>query len=347
MSAIVGLLLLLCVARIARRRPRRAWLWVIALTVAELSMVATTFAVPVVLALMLAAVIDSFLVARATPARAPWLEAGIPVAVLVTAGSVMQIAVLEAFKSPSSSMVPTLEIGDHVMADKLSLRWRPPGRGEIVVFKHPCNPNKDFLKRVVAIAGDTVEVRCSQLYVNGQAVPSAEQPGECAYWDHREEDDSGWKKEDSASCYREELGGHRYGTIHEADRPERDRRRAAAGDAAAYEPAFHDFPPVPEGDAGDEVPFRCNNGDARTPEQQARSRGTFAASTPAGTCGPRYHYVVPTGHVFVLGDNRQNSADSRTWGPVPIENVKGRITGIWWSSAEPTGIRWDRLGSID
>lgn len=55
--------------------------------------------------------------------------------------------------------------------------------------------------------------------------------------------------------------------------------------------------------------------------------------------------VVPPNTVFVIGDNRDNSSDSRVWGPVPLANIKGTVTFIWWSSAE-RGVRWDRVDAL-
>ena len=60
------------------------------------------------------------------------------------------------------------------------------------------------------------------------------------------------------------------------------------------------------------------------------------------------HYVVPEGHVFVMGDNRENSSDSRQWGSVPLENIKGEALFIWWSSKpqHAGGVQWRRIGKV-
>ncbi len=85
--------------------------------------------------------------------------------------------VIEAFKFPTASMEPTLLIGDHLLVDRSS-KARIPKRGDIVVFEYPKDPEKNFLKRVVAIGGDRVEMRDAILYVNGDAVsePYLKQP---------------------------------------------------------------------------------------------------------------------------------------------------------------------------
>src|SRR6185503_16013706 len=97
---------------------------------------------------------------------------------------------------------PTLEIGDHLFVNKFIygiripytnvkfLQLRGPHRGEVIVFQYPCDPDRDYIKRVIALAGDTVEVRCNVVYVNGQPIPSKVIEGHrCEYNDHDETTD--------------------------------------------------------------------------------------------------------------------------------------------------------------
>src|SRR4051794_41028676 len=140
--------------------------------------------------------------------------------------------VVEAFKIPSSSMYPTVEIGDHIFVNKfiygVRIPWtstklfeRSPERGEVIVFIYPCAPERDFIKRVIALGGDTVEVRCNVVYVNGKAVPNRLVEGEtCTYKDHDEETDKWYAKK--CSRYRETVDGHAHDTFHDVDRPARD-----------------------------------------------------------------------------------------------------------------------------
>jgi len=182
---------------------------------------------------------------------------------------------MEAFKIPSGAMLPTIAVGDHIMVAK----WRKqPARGDLVVFIYPVDPSKDFIKRVVALAGDQIEVRGGTLYVNG--APATDGAGEpCGLWDYDELRDT-WAQK-PAVCVPEKLD---------------DRRWVVA--QSPRDPAARDLPPTD----------------------------------------------VPPGHVFVLGDNRHNSQDSRFWGPLPIENIKGKPIFIWWSAGEPEGTRWSRIG---
>ena len=251
--------------------------------------------------------------------------------------------VIEAFKIPSSSMYPTLEIGDHIFVNKfiygVRIPWTTtklvdlggPSRGDVIVFMQPCTPDRDYIKRVVALAGDTVEVRCSVVWVNGKPVPQQLVEKECTYADNS----NGPWRDMACSRYRETVDGHSYDTFQSALRPMQPPT-----------PDNKDFP-LP-----DSPPPSCvSEGQPAAPNQLLGR--IERAPTPSGmddTCAPFLHYVVPPGHVFAMGDNRANSNDSRFWGSVPIENIKGKAMFIWFSYPETwydvTKFRWDRMGNF-
>ena len=212
----------------------------------------------------------------------------IGIAVLIAL--LLRAFVVEAFKIPSGSMIPTLKIGDHIFVNKfiygIRIPWTdikfwdsPPSRGDVVVFIYPQDPKKDFIKRIIAIGGDTVSMRDNVPYVNGKAVKRKKLSGECSYIDG-DEDSEEWQRTTKACvAYEEELGGTRYRVIQDVNA----------------------FP------------------DSLKP------------------------YKVPEGHVFVMGDNRDNSHDSRRWGTVSYKQIKGKALIIWWSSGAPEGVRWGRF----
>jgi signal peptidase I len=281
--------------------------------------------------------------------------------------------VVEAFKIPSSSMYPTLEIGDHIFVNKfiygVRIPWtntklfelRGPHRGEVIVFIYPCDPERDYIKRVVAVANDTVEVRCNVVYVNGKAVPNKlvepapvqEQRGDklvtvtpgCEYDDYDEHVGKWFPR--MCSRYQETTETGIHDTFHDPERPVRDERVVAGtqtgGDQRDF-PSRSNLNPPSCGDSDD----RLKTGSV---EQVTGVITETKSELTATACEPQLNYRVPPGHIFVMGDNRNNSNDSRVWGSVPIENIKGKALFIWlsykhWGPLDWSGIRWPRIGAF-
>ncbi|MDX2091527.1 MAG: signal peptidase I [Kofleriaceae bacterium] len=312
---------------------------------------------------VLDSLVDELIVRKAKSGMGDRVESLIAAVALAL---LLRAFVIEAFKIPSSSMYPTLEIGDHIFVNKfiygLRIPWtntkffelRGPRRGEVIVFAKPCEPDRDYIKRVVALAGDTVEVRCDVLYVNGKAVPSTRVEGECRYEDLVEvvEEDgmnipgrrgmgssvaasTRWI-EKSCSRYRETHDNETYDTYHEADRPTR-----GTNDGGSSDFPLPDHPPAS---------CRTDTAPGAGPAENQRVGTVVQTKVDAGPCEPQLHYTVPEGHVFAMGDNRANSSDSRVWGTVPIENIKGKALFIWLSYRDalykPWSFRWSRIGNF-
>ncbi|MDP2245365.1 signal peptidase I [Pseudomonas sp.] len=195
---------------------------------------------------------------------------------------VLRSFLVEPFQIPSGSMKPTLEVGDFILVNKFAYGIRlpvldtkiievdDPQRGDVMVFRYPSDPNINYIKRVVGLAGDQIRYSSDKrLFVNGQPVAQqllGEEPGSLG----------------SVALYEERLGA----TEHQI-RKEMTRYRAEPG----------------------------------------------------------REWVVPQGHYFMMGDNRDNSNDSRYWndpaipkplmGMVPDQNIVGKAFAIWMSWPDP------------
>jgi len=183
---------------------------------------------------------------------------------------VIRTFVIQAFKIPSGSMIPTLLVGDHILVNKFLLGapvdipftnitlfrmpgLRKPQRGDIIVFKYPEDPTRDFIKRVIGVGGDVIIGKDKTVYVNGRRLVEH-------YTQH----------------------------VDDEIKPGQFDRR-------------DNFGPI----------------------------------------------VVPKGDVFVMGDNRDQSYDSRFWGFVPDSEIKGKAIIIYWSwDKDRTWVRFGRIGGL-
>jgi len=195
---------------------------------------------------------------------------------------------VEPFRIPSGSMIPTLLVGDFILVNKFSYGLRLPivhtkivdlglpERGDVVVFRYPKDPSIDYIKRVVGLPGDRISYIGKTVYVNGTRV-NHELIGPYT-------GTSSGLPLPNTGMYSEELGEATHNILVESDKPRIDMER-----------------------------------------------------------------TVPEGHYFVMGDNRDNSNDSRFWGTVPEENLVGRAFFIWMNwDFDNSGIAWSRIGtSID
>jgi signal peptidase I len=235
------------------------------------------------------------------------------VVIAVIAGGATRSAI-EVFRIPTSSMLPTIRIGDEVIVNKLALHLRGPRRGDVVVFRHPCT-GRVYIERVVALGGQTVEIRCHALHVDGKRVPEKLVRGTgCSY---RDTDASGEPTEHLCTEY-EEAG---YRTFHPSGR--------AALDATGGMGDEHtDFPRL-DAETAPSCASSVYEEEERPAEQTIGRLVQTRGPEDAKPCDLQLHYVVPANHVFALGDHRSNSNDSRFWGSVPVENLVGVFVGSW------------------
>jgi signal peptidase I len=243
---------------------------------------------------------------------------------------VLRTFVVEAFTIPSGSMIPTLAVGDFLFVNKLAFglrlpmvnrlvaEWDSPDRGDVIVFVYPCNERQDYIKRVVGIGGDTVNVDpLGFVRVNGEPQREA-LAGPFAELEFFTGKDYGSNAcPGNLTAYQAQLDAEKFRTLH------------CGGMEQGHWPATN-RPAVDWSVLGRYQ--QCDGAVA--------GRGSL----------PPMPWRVPDGHVFVMGDNRGNSADSRYWGFVPHEYIKGKSLFIWmsWDGSVPWGrpldlVRWGRL----
>ncbi len=293
---------------------RVAVAWAIARLASVALMLFTIHGVFVFLAVQVGTVVDVLVrLIRHRTRELPHPKWNVPVAFLVANavvfGGIKTVA--ESFRIPASSMTPTLEIGDHVLVNKLR---DGADRGDVIVFVQPCEPERHYIKRVIATSGDTVEVRCTRLYLNGVAVEESLVEANATYSDIRYgEGDEMYDV--PVSRYRESIP-----------------RAPKSAESISFE-VFHR-----EGRTTDvEDPHDFPNAEERLPScaidygpVSNQPNGTIVSTgVTTNACAPTHHFLVPPGSVFVMGDNRENSNDSRYWGVVPVENIVGRAIGIY------------------
>jgi signal peptidase I len=226
------------------------------------------------------------------------------IGIAVAVALLLRAFVVEAFKIPSGSMIPTLMIGDHIFVNKFTygplIPWTdrrvfsrlPPSRADVMVFKFPENKEQDFIKRVIAVPGDTLEALDGRPVLNGWLVPH------CYVGSFKYEGKT-------AELYVEHLEDKSYFTLF----------------------------------------------DSRLDDQACvqNNECSLGKVCKAGVCGSlQGPFKVAPNEVWVMGDNRNNSHDSRSWrgnlgAGVPFQNIKGKAMFVWMSFGPGGGIAQDRL----
>jgi signal peptidase I len=221
---------------------------------------------------------------RPVDAKQPWwVEYSVSFFPVILIVFTLRSFLVEPFKIPSSSMVPTLLVGDFILVNKFKYGVRlpvvnrkiipldSPHRGDVMVFRFPEDTSLDYIKRVIGLPGDRIVYRNKRLTINGTPVPT------------RQVDDYLSKERMQFSRrYVETVNGVEHQVLLDDDAP-------------AFMAPSRSFP--------------------------------FAANCNYNMSG--LSCTVPPGHYFVMGDNRDNSSDSRVWGFVPDENIVGKAFFIW------------------
>ena len=226
---------------------------------------------------------------RAGDAKDPWwVEYGASFFPVILAVFLLRSFLVEPFKIPSGSMIPTLHVGDFILVNKYDYGIRlpilnkkiidvgTPQRGDVMVFRYPENPSLDYIKRVVGVPGDRVSYQNKRLTINGQEVP------ERKIGDYLDADRLSYTPR-----YVETLGRVQHQILIEPDAP----------------------------------PYVSQPGNFPFRDKCHYNSAGFSCD-------------VPPGNYFVMGDNRDNSEDSRFWGFVPDKNIVGKAFFIWFNFSD-------------
>lgn len=257
-----------------------------------------TFALILFSLLLLTGVIwllDRFMLRGKRPAGVtePWwveyAKSFFPVILIVF---VLRSFLVEPFKIPSGSMIPTLHVGDFILVNRYTYGLRlpivnkkfveinQPQRGDVMVFHYPEDPSVDYIKRVVGLPGDVLVYRNKRLSINGKE-QELQRDGEYNYVE------SGLRMA-YTNRYKENLSGRIHSVLLNPEMPQ-----VHLGNVGNF--------PLQEQCSYSELEVRC---------------------------------TVPAGHYFMMGDNRDNSRDSRYWGFVPDELIVGKAFFIWMNFSE-------------
>lgn len=243
---------------------------------------------------------------KAVPQVPIWRELGASFFPVILIVFVVRSFLVEPFRIPSGSMIPTLLVGDFILVNKFAYGVRlpvankkiigvgDPQRGDVMVFRYPVDSSLDYIKRVIGVPGDTVSYRNKRLTINGEAVTQVED-GPFEYLEQEPNFNGAQLEMARLNRFKETLGTHAHATLTESSK------------ATLHLGSVQSF--------------------------QHKDQCTY--DQDGFTC------KVPAGHYFMMGDNRDRSSDSRYWGFVPEDHIVGKAFLIWlnWSEFKRIGTR--------
>ncbi|EXU74891.1 signal peptidase I [Erwinia mallotivora] len=272
---------------------------------------------------------------KGTAKQPGWIETAASVFPVLLLVFVVRSFIYEPFQIPSGSMMPTLLIGDFILVEKFAYGIKDPitqttliptghpKRGDIAVFKYPKDPSVDYIKRVIGLPGDRVTY-------NPQSKTVTINP----------------------SCTAGQTCDTALAVTYSDVKPSDFIQTFSGFDGNEVGNGFYQVPQGESMQGGLRLATRNETLDKVTHRillvTQAQNQASSYYQQPGQ---PQSSWVVPEGMYFMMGDNRDNSADSRYWGFVPEKNLVGKATAIWMSFEKqegqwPTGVRLSRIGGI-